>query len=179
MARRPCRDRREGYNKTMQNAPKNGAFFAVKLRPRGPTRTGARARPRAAAIRGSPPHPLPHRPLPGLTGGHNSAHTRGENFRGQKYSSPGPASNVSAHRPAGRERETRTQRADAIRGRAAQLVRIGHRAQPIGGRPPAPAEATPHRPAPKYPRRKPQPGRRLQSTRAGRAHETRTHSAGA
>jgi hypothetical protein len=41
----------------------------------------------------------------------------------------GGASNVPAHRPAGRERETRTQRADAIRGRAAQRVQIRHRAQ--------------------------------------------------
>ena len=60
-----------------------------------------------------PPHPLPPRSLPGLTGGHNSAHTRGENFRGAKRRPQ--RRRVQCFRA--QARRPRTRNADATRGR--------------------------------------------------------------
>ena len=72
-----------------------------------------------------------------------------------------------------RGRNARTQYAAELR----QLVQHGHRAQPIGGRPPGPCRGDPQPSSAEIPPEKTAAGRRLQSTRAGRAHETRTQYA--
>lgn len=85
--------------------------------------------------------------------------TRGEKIRGRKSSAaaaPRPKYPRTLPQAAhmGRERETRTQRAEAISGRAAQRVQREHRQQTGGGEAPRPPCGDHQRPAPKYPREK-------------------------
>lgn len=139
----------------MQNGPKNGAFFAVKLRPRTPAHRREAAPRQHRQRKHSPPCIAGPRICFPDRGAQLRAHAAGKNPGRKNRRNTGSASNVPARMPAGRERETRTQ----SRGRAAQRVQSGHRAQAGRGESPRPlGRPLICRPGPIYPRKTPQPG---------------------
>lgn len=156
----PCREGAAGDKITMQNGPKNGAFFAVKLRTRTPAhrREGAPQQHRQRQQH-SPPPTNGGRGFAVVTGGCRAAHTRRKNPGAEIQRSTGPASKVPAHTPAGRAHGPRTRNANTTRGgdqrQSCAACPPEHRAAGREGeRPPGPHAATPAVPAPKYPRRK-------------------------
>ena len=151
----PCREGAAGDKITMQNGPKNGAFFAVKLRTRTPAH-------RREAHRLRQQHSPPYQRGPRLC-----FCDRGAPHRAHAAKKSG-AENPAQQRPRvqstrAHSRRPRTWAANAKRGhnarrrsaaelRSVSTVNTGSRRE--GERPPGPLRGYPARPAPKYPRRK-------------------------